>query len=102
MGAIEDAVGNIFNRTKDTLSYKAGDVAASTVIGGVSKGVGKITGAKETVKKLVKCPKCGAKLEPDAKFCPECGYKLIVVCAKCNVEYPVGTKFCKQCGEALK
>ena len=102
MGWLDTAVGNVFNRTKDNLSYRAGDTATSAVLGGLSKGIGKITGDKETAKKLEKCPKCKAKLEPDAKFCPECGYKLITVCAKCNVEYPVGTKFCKQCGEALK
>jgi predicted RNA-binding Zn-ribbon protein involved in translation (DUF1610 family) len=51
---------------------------------------------------LEKCPKCKAKLEPDAKFCPECGFRLIVKCEKCNIEYVIGTKFCKQCGEALK
>lgn len=102
MGLFGDIAGKIFNRAKDDLTYRASDAATDAVIGGVSKGVSKIKGEKGVIKSLEKCPKCKAKLESDAKFCPECGYKLIVSCEKCNLEFPVGTKFCKQCGGNLK
>lgn len=102
MGWLDDAVGNVLNRTKDNLSYRAGDAATGAVLGGINKGINKVKGEKDAPKTLEKCPKCKAKLEPDAKFCPECGYKLIVNCEKCSIEYQIGTKFCKKCGEALK
>ena len=77
------------------------------------------------------CPKCGAPLLPNAKFClecgekvaaivdgmtvcpgcaktvvkgkfcPECGHKLVPVCPKCCKEVPNGAKFCLECGEKL-
>lgn len=102
VGILEDIVGRIFNKAKDDLTYKAGNVASDTIAGGVGQGVNKIKGEKGEIKTLEKCPKCKVKLEPDVKFCPECGFRLIVKCEKCNVEYIIGTKFCKQCGEAVK
>ena len=39
------------------------------------------------------CDQCGAKLEKDAVFCPECGNKVI--------EEEVKTKFCSNCGEKI-
>lgn len=100
MGILDGVLDTVVRRTKDNLTYKAGDVATDTVVSGVKKGVGATQ--KGSTKPLEKCPKCKAKLEPDAKFCPECGFRLIVKCEKCNIEYPLGTKFCKQCGEAVK
>jgi len=96
MGIMDDALGNIVNRTKDSLSYKAGDLITGSAIKGVGKLAGKAKGTPQD-----KCPKCKAKLEPDAKFCPACGQALVVTCTKCNAAYPLGTKFCKQCGGKL-
>ena len=78
-----------------------------------------------------KCAKCGAALPPNAKFClecgekvvsasddtvvcpgcgktvakgkfcPECGHKFIAVCPKCGKDGPIGAKFCLECGEKL-
>jgi len=101
MGLIDGAMGNIINRTKDQLSYKAGDVVSGAAIGGASKFAEKIKGDKGSNKPLDKCPKCKTKLEADAKFCPSCGQALTVNCSKCNIAYPIGTKFCKQCGGKL-
>ena len=39
---------------------------------------------------MKKCPECGAKVAPNAKFCPECG-------TPSN-----GGKFCTECGTKLK
>ena len=53
------------------------------------------------------CAKCGAALPPNAKFCLNCGEKLVssdtgenVVCPKCGANVPKG-KFCLQCGASL-
>ncbi len=52
------------------------------------------------------CAKCGADLLSDAKFCPECGEKVIeikeghVICPKCGNQVPKA-KFCLECGHPL-
>ena len=35
------------------------------------------------------------------KFCPECGYKFVGVCPNCGKEVVTGAKFCLECGEKL-
>ena len=52
----------------------------------------------------VKCSKCALPLPPNAKFCLECGTRVVVpgetvVCRKCGANTPAA-KFCLQCGEA--
>lgn len=47
------------------------------------------------------CPKCGAKVTPGAKFCPECGQSLQAKCPKCGAEVSAGAKFCPECGQRL-
>lgn len=50
-----------------------------------------------------KCAKCGAELPENAKFCLECGEKVVkedanmVVCPGCGKSVPKG-KFCLECG----
>lgn len=78
-----------------------------------------------------KCPKCGAELPenakfcltcgesidseekntiicpgcgesvPKAKFCIKCGYKFGNTCPKCGAILPDGAKFCLECGEKI-
>jgi membrane protease subunit (stomatin/prohibitin family) len=78
-----------------------------------------------------KCAKCGAALPANAKFClecgekvvsvseetvvcpecgktvakgkfcPECGHKFITACPKCGAAVTSGAKFCLECGEKL-
>ena len=57
-------------------------------------------GGKAPVKK---CPKCSADVPAEAKFCLNCGEKLVetVSCPKCEAELPMGAKFCLYCGEKL-
>lgn len=43
------------------------------------------------------CPNCG-KTVPGGKFCPECGYKLLNNCKNCGKPLPAGAKFCLECG----
>ena len=52
------------------------------------------------------CPKCGASVAQNAKFCPECGEKMgaaqnnEVICPSCGQKTQKG-KFCQECGAAL-
>lgn len=46
------------------------------------------------------CPECGTANAAGAKFCANCGKPLAgpPKCSKCGVELPAGTKFCNECG----
>ncbi|EIC03170.1 leucine-rich repeat protein, partial [Treponema saccharophilum] len=48
----------------------------------------------------IKCTNCGADLADSAKFCPECGTKVVreVFCAQCGTKLSAGAKFCPECG----
>lgn len=46
------------------------------------------------------CPSCGKNVQR-GKFCPECGYKFVIVCPKCGATLIPGAKFCPECGEKL-
>lgn len=54
----------------------------------------------ETSQPTINCPQCNAELNPDDKFCTECGAKpeAITNCPKCNAPIESGTKFCTECG----
>ena len=57
-------------------------------------------GEKVVLEDMLVCPKCG-KTVAKGKFCPECGHKFIAVCPQCGKDVPVGAKFCLDCGEKL-
>ena len=48
-----------------------------------------------------KCVKCGAKIDKNTKFCPECGASQMIKCPKCGENVASGAKFCANCGEKL-
>jgi sec-independent protein translocase protein TatA len=49
-----------------------------------------------------RCYHCQAPVNPDAKFCPNCGKTLEPPkCAKCGTLNALGHKFCSNCGEAM-
>ena len=50
----------------------------------------------------MKCPKCQSTNVDDAKFCNECGNKLVAACPKCGEVNPPGSNFCNKCGQHLK
>jgi membrane protease subunit (stomatin/prohibitin family) len=54
---------------------------------------------------MVACPKCNTPNPPEAKFCHNCGSRLLtdtVKCGKCGSEVPADSKFCPECGQQLK
>ena len=48
-----------------------------------------------------KCPRCGAIIAPNAKFCAECGTKILRNCPECGTAVTLNQKFCPECGKAL-
>ncbi|HEY7220727.1 MAG TPA: adenylate/guanylate cyclase domain-containing protein [Candidatus Binatia bacterium] len=49
----------------------------------------------------MQCPRCQHENPREAKFCLECGAKLIATCSNCNTELPPEAKYCFQCGRAV-
>lgn len=55
---------------------------------------------------LIQCPNCGNKLPANAKFCLECGTKIVsldqneIICPSCGAKTPKG-KFCLECGAPM-
>ena len=50
----------------------------------------------------IKCSNCGASMPEQAKFCLECGTKVVPVinkCSSCGNELPANSKFCQECGQ---
>ncbi len=94
--ASNEAVGEMSN-----LGIGLGVMGA---VGGTVSGVvtNSMNGALEQVnEKNKKCPKCGANLPNNAKFCLECGTKLENKCPKCGAVTSINAKFCLECGEKL-
>ena len=48
------------------------------------------------------CPQCQAQVPAGAKFCNNCGAKLITVCPECGANVRPGSKFCSEWGHALQ
>ncbi len=49
----------------------------------------------------MQCPQCQHQNNETAKFCEECGMKLISACPQCGYQVGPTAKFCAQCGAAL-
>jgi class 3 adenylate cyclase len=49
----------------------------------------------------VACPRCRHENPARAKFCLECGQRLVRSCASCGAEVPDGAKFCMECGRPV-
>lgn len=49
---------------------------------------------------MIVCPECGNTVTK-GKFCPECGHKFVTACPKCGKELTPGSKFCPECGEKI-
>jgi hypothetical protein len=48
-----------------------------------------------------RCPQCQHDNPGDAKFCLECGLRLVLECLACGTQLPGGSKFCKECGRPV-
>jgi class 3 adenylate cyclase/tetratricopeptide (TPR) repeat protein len=49
----------------------------------------------------MQCPQCQQDNPPRAKFCLECGNRLVLTCAQCGTELPPSAKFCLECGQPV-
>lgn len=59
----------------------------------------------ERKKPTPKCSKCGRGGDPEQKFCPQCGGKMVVPltrCPKCKKSIDDNEKFCTECGTKLE
>jgi class 3 adenylate cyclase/tetratricopeptide (TPR) repeat protein len=49
----------------------------------------------------MRCPRCEAENPEAARFCEECGARLVLACPHCGAEVSPGKKFCRSCGAPL-
>src|SRR5262245_2528434 len=47
------------------------------------------------------CSRCGHETAPQAKFCEECGARLVRRCSRCGTSLTASAKFCTECGEPI-
>ncbi len=48
------------------------------------------------------CPRCGTDNPAQARFCLNCGEKLVAICPDCGAETPPNASFCPSCGTAMQ
>ena len=53
------------------------------------------------IEETIICPNCNSELNPNVKFCTQCGYKLDLKCPSCGSEIHENDKFCTSCGFKL-
>lgn len=65
--------------------------------------------AQSAEKSVQLCPKCNAEINPDGRFCGNCGYNFkeviednSVVCPTCGHVMEAGVKFCAKCGGKIE
>ncbi|MBL7184563.1 MAG: AAA family ATPase [Anaerolineae bacterium] len=46
----------------------------------------------------MQCPRCNTENREQAKFCVNCGARLVLACPQCGTELPASGKFCDACG----
>ncbi|MHA7813696.1 MAG: zinc ribbon domain-containing protein [Phycisphaerales bacterium] len=51
----------------------------------------------------VPCPSCATPIEPDARFCAQCGLRIAEVhCPSCDATIQPDARFCSDCGHAVE
>lgn len=119
MGVMGDKMGQFMqfqaaHAMRDAAQNEGGGLAGAGVGLGAGLGIGNVfTQAMQGMTQpqataaapanTVPCPKCGAQVKQGAKFCPECGGKMVQTqkCPKCGTECKATAKFCPECGEKL-
>src|SRR5690554_3386951 len=51
--------------------------------------------------KTIKCPSCNGINSSQARYCNQCGAKLINFCQFCDTENDYGAEYCSNCGAKL-
>jgi class 3 adenylate cyclase/tetratricopeptide (TPR) repeat protein len=49
----------------------------------------------------MKCLRCQEPNPPQARFCSDCGARLVAACPGCGVDLPDGSRFCFACGQRV-
>ena len=89
---------------KDTFNYMADGTkdGIKTVVGAIGEGLREsgLGGGSQT---MVRCHKCNALAQVDAKFCGQCGHSLskTKTCPNCRELNDPDAKFCDNCGHAF-
>ena len=99
-GAVAGMVGGVMNDGIN--SVVKSQTATCTKCGATLQPNAKFClecGEKVIQQEIVTCPQCGT-VSPKGKFCPECGYKFATKCPDCGTETN-GAKFCPECGKKL-
>lgn len=103
--AQNEAVGQFTNMGVGLGTMAGVGGAVGSIVGGAVSDAMQTATVEETDKGVV-CAKCGAPLPANAKFCLNCGEKILVVpegnmiCPVCGKMTPTG-KFCMECGSSL-
>ena len=100
-GMMTGAVGNVGTGVAAGGTVGSETAGTGAVESGTAGTDGGETGETATEKAQV-CPQCHAPVQAGAKFCSNCGAKLIQVCPECGKVVAPGSKFCSECGCALK
>jgi len=101
-GAVAPQLGEMFkgfNTTAETPASEAKCVKCGATLPATAKFCPEC-GEKVVSADTVVCPECGNTV-PKGKFCPECGHKFVTVCPTCGKDVALGAKFCPECGEKL-
>ena len=99
--------GEIAPVGKDTFNYMAdgtkdGVKTLATAVGqGLGAGMAGAAAAAGSQQTKIRCHKCNALLEEEAKFCSKCGAPLSKTkpCPKCSELNDPDAKFCDNCGQ---
>lgn len=87
--AVADAVGDAAPAPPAAHAMRAGDEAAERLIARMRQ-------------RSTTCPTHGARPEPDALYCSDCGTYLASACLHCGAPVEgTGARFCGSCGNAL-
>ena len=104
-GAVAPQLGEMFKsiQTPAATPIQAEPEAKCTKCGATLPANAKFClecGEKVVSADTIVCPDCGNTVTK-GKFCPECGHKFITVCPKCGKDVVSSAKFCLECGEKL-